>query len=370
MPSHHIVRSVEIASSPRVKQVEGLFDLPVEKASTVEWDVCSIPTGDWKIGAIVGPSGSGKTTIAQELFPDAYCRGFDWKLNESTLDSFPRQMSIKDICKLLSSVGFSSPPAWLRPFHVLSQGEQFRVTVARMLAQGNPINVLDEYTSVVDRTVAKIGSAAVAKTVRKSGTQFVAVSCHYDIIDWLCPDWVYDVGAGQLKETGSLQRPAIHLEIVRVHHSAWNLFREYHYLTRELNRSAACYVAKVDGQPVAFVGMLSHPHATKPGWRFTRLVCLPDYQGIGIAIALFKKVAEAYAATHKPVYARMSHPAVVGALTRDPAFRVISRHAVGATKQSSTRALSATRSARRATTSFRYVGKRDADAARAWGVLA
>ena len=50
---------------------------------------------------------------------------------------------------------------------------------------------MDEFTSVVDRTVARIGSAALARTVRGRGLRFVAVSCHDDIIDWLQPDWVY-----------------------------------------------------------------------------------------------------------------------------------------------------------------------------------
>ena len=43
-------------------------------------------------------------------------------------------MPIKDIVALLSAVGFASPPAWLRPFHVLSTGQQFRVTLALLLA--------------------------------------------------------------------------------------------------------------------------------------------------------------------------------------------------------------------------------------------
>ena len=59
---------------------------------------------------------------------------------------------------------------WLRPFHVLSNGEQFRATIARALAEsakGRELVVIDEFTSVVDRTVAQIGSAAIAKTIRR-----------------------------------------------------------------------------------------------------------------------------------------------------------------------------------------------------------
>ena len=105
-------------------------------------------------------------------------------------------MSIKDVTTLLSSVGFSSPPAWLRPYGVLSNGEQFRATLARALAEKSDLCVFDEFTSVVDRVVGQIGSAAVAKTIRRRGSKFVAVTCHDDVLEWLDPDWVYTPADG------------------------------------------------------------------------------------------------------------------------------------------------------------------------------
>jgi energy-coupling factor transporter ATP-binding protein EcfA2 len=214
-----------IANTPRVKQVRGMFDLQADATSRLEWDV-SLPLDarPWHIGLIVGPSGCGKTTIARRLFPaplpdlaPALARG-------SVVDAFPESMPIADVVALLSAVGFSSPPAWLRPFQVLSTGQQFRVTLALLLAHAAPSPptplprrgegrntnpspptplprrgegresepiVFDEYTSVVDRTVAQIGSAALSKIVRQRGQQFVAVTCHEDVEAWLQPDWVY-----------------------------------------------------------------------------------------------------------------------------------------------------------------------------------
>src|SRR5262249_23664642 len=150
--------------------------------STMSWDV-ELPLGErpWNIGLLVGPSGCGKSTIARHLWPDAVPGPLpDWPATRSLLDGFPPDVPIKDLVELFAGVGFSSPPAWLRPFRVLSTGQQFRVTLAWLLAAGRggrPI-VFDEFTSVVDRTVAQVGSAALAKTVRRRGQRFIAVTCH------------------------------------------------------------------------------------------------------------------------------------------------------------------------------------------------
>ena len=196
MPEAHITLETPIATTPRVKQVCGMFDLTPQAASRVEWHV-ALPLDErpWNIGLIVGPSGSGKSTIARHLFggePAALAAGSEeWPKEQSILDAFPTGMPIKEIVALLSSVGFSSPPAWLRPFHVLSTGQQFRVRLARLLATRPALAVMDEYTSVVDRTVAQIGSAALAKVVRQRNQRFIAVTCHDNVEAWLNPDWVF-----------------------------------------------------------------------------------------------------------------------------------------------------------------------------------
>lgn len=61
--------------------------------------------------------------------------------------------------------------------------------------------IIDEFTSVVDRQIARIGALAFSKGWRRNkGKQVVLLSCHYDIIEWLQPDWVYDTGSRQLKK--------------------------------------------------------------------------------------------------------------------------------------------------------------------------
>jgi ABC-type molybdenum transport system ATPase subunit/photorepair protein PhrA len=318
-----IVRETSVTRTPRVMQLEGIFELAPSERSVERWTVNLDLPQEWNIGLIVGPSGSGKTTVARELFGDYIVKDWQWSQDKSIVDDFPRDMSIKGITELLSSVGFSSPPSWVRPFRVLSNGEQFRVNMARTLAENKELSVVDEFTSVVDRTVAQIGSAAIAKTVRRRKQRFIAVSCHYDIIDWLEPDWVYKPQTNEFYTGRYLhQRPKISFTVRRVHSSAWEYFRRFHYLDDGLNKSARCFVAYIDNEPAAFCAVLSFPHATSPGWRFHRLVCLPDYQGVGIGVVFADYVASIFAATGKPIYRNLAHPAVIHACYKSKVWAV------------------------------------------------
>ncbi|HZL37569.1 MAG TPA: ABC transporter ATP-binding protein, partial [Tepidisphaeraceae bacterium] len=114
---------------------------------------------------------------------------------------------------------------------------------AQNLNQAAPLVVFDEFTSVVDRTVARIGSAAVARAIRNGriNRRFVAVTCHYDVVPWLQPDWVLDMASGLLAR-GRLWRPSIRLRIHRAGREAWLLFRRHHYLSGKLHRAAKCFV--------------------------------------------------------------------------------------------------------------------------------
>lgn len=322
-----IVREVNVKRSARVMQLEGMFDVPVTKKAHLEWQVdLPIEEKPWQVGLIVGPSGCGKSTVARELFPEAYVKGFDWDPAQSVLDGFPADMSMKDVTLLLSSVGFSSPPSWLRPYQVLSNGEQFRTMIARALCEYPDLCVIDEFTSVVDRTVAQIGSSAIAKTVRRRGGKFIAVTCHYDVEAWLDPDWVFEPATGKFHWRSLQGRPEIALTIYRVHHSEWRRFAPYHYLTADLNKAAKCYVAEYEGRPVAFHSYLpffGRLRDKRKAVRGHRSVTLPDFQGVGIAGAMISHLAAAYTALGYRVFRNTGHPAEIASARRSPSWRMI-----------------------------------------------
>jgi len=190
MPNFNIIKEVEAADTFRVKSIVGAFDLQTQKIREHFTGNIDIEDREWNIGLIVGSSGSGKTTIAKQIFGDCFC-DFNYK-ESSVIDDMPKNKSIREITKAFTSVGFASPPSWLKPYSVLSNGEKMRCDLANSILEEKDVIAFDEFTSVVNREVAKTGSYAIAKAVRKMDKKFIAVSCHYDIKEWLEPDWIYD----------------------------------------------------------------------------------------------------------------------------------------------------------------------------------
>jgi GNAT superfamily N-acetyltransferase len=330
MPQIDVRVDCPVYDSFRVQQVAGLFDVPIVQRASASFAV-DVPAveEDWQIGLIVGPSGSGKSTVARAAFSQSVYAMPPWAAEAAVIDGFG-SLPIRSIVGLLTAVGFSSPPAWIKPYAVLSGGEQFRCDLARALATAladrcddsqRPLVVFDEFTSVVDRQVAQIGSAAVAKAVRGdlAAVRFVAVSCHYDVAEWLEPDWVVDMATRTL-ERRRLRRPAIELEIFRCSRQLWPLFAPHHYLSGKLSGTARCYVALLRGRPVTFCGLL--PVIGRRGhWRFSRIVTLPDFQGIGLGMRVVETIADCYHQEKLRISVTASHPSVVAHCRRSPRWR-------------------------------------------------
>lgn len=191
MPNFDILKTYDASASFRSKSILDLFTIERGNLSERFKGAIEIEGKNWNIGLIVGGSGTGKSTIARECFGDWLIEGMEYNA-PSVIDDMPENITARDVAEVFTSVGFASPPSWLKPYGVLSNGEKMRVDLARAIMERGNRFAFDEFTSVVDRRVAQTGSAAIAKAVRKRGSQFVAVTCHHDVAEWLEPDWVYD----------------------------------------------------------------------------------------------------------------------------------------------------------------------------------
>lgn len=307
------------------------FDLTIEGVDL---------SGDWNIGVVVGASGSGKTSIGKQIFGENKIVNLSdgWNDDRPIIDDIAPDGDFNTVTGLLASVGLGDVPAWLRPFRVLSNGEQFRAGLARLICEKPGEAVVDEFTSVIDRQIARIGAQAFQKAWRRENPtgKVVLLSPHYDILDWLQPDWVIDTNAKTFERDCPRQRPPIELEIRKVNGSYWRYFEPHHYLKPPRPIAAEYYVGTVEGKLVCHLAISPAFHVG--GYRAARLVTTPEWQGIGIGTRFLEHIAQrnldGYGRKGKklPTYISTSHPQLCAALRRSPKWVQVSAALYGSNK--------------------------------------
>ena len=366
--------SCETGRSYRADRVKSLFNVTA-KAGQQFSAQCHLPTDeeDWQIGLVVGPSGSGKSSIGRAVWDGrAYHSRFRWG-NAPIIDEIGRDVKFDAVTGALSAVGLGAVPTWLRPFKVISTGEKFRAELARLLLCGRKRIVVDEFTSVVDRRVARIGAAAFAKAWRRRSGQVILLSCHRDIIPWVHPDWMLNTEDYSFRRGCLQRRPEIKITIHRTNWRPWATFEKHHYLKLPHMIAATNYIALHEGEPVAHLAV-----ATTTGLksaRMCRLVVMPEWQGAGVGLRFMNWVAGQWLKGNNRYHKRMttvfhtSHPGLAAALRRNACWLYLGGRILGQSGLSSAATLAKAHGGKhgskygghmRAVQGFRYIGENHA----------
>lgn len=332
-------------------------------------------SGDWNIGVVVGPSGSGKSSIGKVIFGEDlihdYTKG--WDGNKPIIDEIAPDGDFNEVTGALANVGLGDVPTWLRPFHVLSNGEQFRAGLARLICERPEQVVVDEFTSVIDRQIAKIGSQAFQKSWRRTNPngKVVLLTPHYDILDWVQPDWVFDTKT-KLFERGCLRhRPKIELEVLKTNSSYWKYFKPHYYLDLPMPPAAEYFVGVVNGELACHLAVA--PFFTAKAYRATRLVTMPEWQGAGVGFRFLEWVCQYHmggngrCGKQYPTFFHTSHPQLCMALRRGKKWIQTSSRLYGENKVKSIQTIKNSRSDNkfggggygghfRAVQGFKYIG--------------
>lgn len=335
---HHTCTDFDSYRAERIKSlfnVETGADVQITAELPIEFEHWQ-ENGNWQLGVVVGGSGTGKTSIGKKIWQGVGIYNPTWQADKPIIDQIAVNDSVDKATACLSAVGLGTVPAWLRPYQVLSNGEQFRANLAKALADEPNRLIIDEFSSVVDRQIACIGAGAFAKAWKRTqGKQAILLTCHYDVLDWLEPDWVYNTGTGEfyvnrgsLRQNKRHKRPKISFEIYQTNWRFWELFEPHHYLKMPKMVAATNYIAVVDGKPVAHLAVSTRPGLIEA--RACRLVVMPEWQGAGIGMRFLNAVCEMWLQGNnrynKPMRTifHTSHPNLAQALRRDKKWTQIS----------------------------------------------
>lgn len=287
---------VELASPPpngfrSIKAAQSV-DLDISEKLVHKFKVAADISSDFNIGLIIGASGSGKTTLAKQMFGEE-C--FEVLLDPSkpVIEQFDKSMTYEDCVNALTGIGLSQVACWIKPAGALSNGQKARAEAALQLCSNKQFVLIDEFTSVVDRNVAKAMAHCVQRFARKYNKRIVLVSCHYDIFEWLNPDWVIDCNKQiysnrRLERLGFERQEKIEFAIAECPRNTWHNFSKYHYLSDKLpGGHIETFGIYLDGVQIGFqcfANYVPHRKGTKKIMHSNRTVVHPDYVGFGLGM--------------------------------------------------------------------------------------
>lgn len=306
-------------------------DLDIRKKLThhleVKIDVNSIKN----IGVIYGASGTGKTTLAKQMFGND-C--FDLNLDKSkcVIDQFSDGFSYEERVAMLNSIGLSQVSCWIKPINTLSNGQQARASAAIAMSTNKQIIVLDEWTSVVDRNVAKAMSHCLQRFARKFNKKIMVCSCHEDILEWLKPDVIINCDNNLIENISQEQwelkkKSHIEFQIREVKRETWHQFSKYHYLNDRLCGGLGFYYGLfLNNKQIGFQAFNEYTPVQNNKQRIlhsNRTVVHPDYCGFGLGVKLINCTSKFIRAKGYRVMAKFSSQVVYNSLIKSESWRFV-----------------------------------------------
>lgn len=333
MQNYHVRLESEVSKSYRCQRAANSLDINVEKKSIHELKITAEIETPFSVGLILGASGSGKTTLAKKIYGDALS-SVKLDENKSILDQIPENLEYEECANLLSGIGLTSVPCWLRPVKTLSNGQRSRALAVLSMLKNEKVCVIDEWTSVVDRTVAKVMSHCIQKYAKKHKKTIVLISCHYDVTEWLDPDWVIDCNEQSFEDRRFLRpeererKQRLHFEIREIGKRTWAYFSKFHYLSENLpGGKLYIFGLFIEKNQVGFICYANYvPHKdkqTKIIFHANRCVIHPDYQGLGLGIKLFNETAKIMKTKNVRVMAKYSSVPVFKSMKKDKSWKFL-----------------------------------------------
>lgn len=202
---------------PETKSTRIIMNAFGLKGDTVYLDLVqnvSVKASNGNIILVVGTSGSGKSVFLSALDPEKtldgnltikragnlkYTAGWLHRLRDDipVFEALAEKFTPERAFVALSRVGLSEALAFIKPFWMLSRGQQYRAMIAGLLLRDEEVWLLDEFCSDLDPITAKIVAHNLRKQVIATGRiAFIAAANHTHYLDALRPSKVLLLRSG------------------------------------------------------------------------------------------------------------------------------------------------------------------------------
>lgn len=182
-----------VERTPRVLEIAEAFGLGLSEKEFVIYDNLSVQIDKGDVVYITGQSGSGKSLLLRDLVANMRKDGLKVAdLNEITLEEKPVIELIGDntveATDLLAKAGISDAWIYIRKPSELSDGQRYRLKLAKVMESDADVWVADEFGAVLDRVTARVVAFNIAKVARRLGKTLMVATTHTDLVDELAPN--------------------------------------------------------------------------------------------------------------------------------------------------------------------------------------
>lgn len=201
--SRSFTSSVE--RTPRVLEIAEGFGLGLTDKKFVIYDGLEIEINQGDVVYITGQSGSGKSLLLKDLAEKMRADGLKVAdLNEVTLEERPVielvGRTTTEATNLLAKAGISDAWIYIRKPSELSDGQRYRLKLAKVMETDVDVWIADEFGAVLDRITAKVIAFNVQKVARQNGKTLLVATTHTDLEAELGPNLTITKRFGKVVE--------------------------------------------------------------------------------------------------------------------------------------------------------------------------
>lgn len=178
------IRTLEIAES---------FGLGLDEKAWTLYDNLELDIERGDVVYVTGQSGSGKSVVLRELrrlMADAGQRvasidDFVFADDANVIDQLGKTTS--DALGLLSMAGLNDAYLFVRKPSEMSDGQKYRLKIAKLIESGADVWVADEFGAVLDRVTAQVVASNLQRAARAVGATVIVATTHEDLKNALRP---------------------------------------------------------------------------------------------------------------------------------------------------------------------------------------
>lgn len=180
--------ATSVERTPRVLEVAEAFGIGLSEKEFTLYDGVALDVRPGDVVYITGQSGSGKSVLLRELarqMREDSAWGQVVSIDDVALEDRPLVdqvgASTNEAVGLLSMAGVNDAYLLLRKPSELSDGQRYRLRLAKLIEQSADVWVADEFGAVLDRTTAKVVAFNMQKAARRFGKTLIVATTHTDL---------------------------------------------------------------------------------------------------------------------------------------------------------------------------------------------